>query len=715
LGRFAERETLRPDLGRGVRCTVAFMAPLLLALTGKLPVEVVFAAVAAQGIALVDVRGGYRLRFLLLMAMTGVIAAAAGLGALSGTPLGLALAATALVAAGTGLWRHLSSDYGPSLASTSSLVFFIALVEPGGPSASAHHALAALAGGLWGVALQVALWPIRPQHPVRKQVAESWLAAADLFAASAPPADPSGADARHAAITAAEAALRTSIDKATAATSSGRPSPLSRRFSELNFTASRLVQRVTALSSALESDGAAPAPAELEPALQPVFTAFVNLGRTVALAVVSRQPAHVAAAEVRLRRIANLLRGLRSRGFFVAADAGRGGRLGDSLRRIEDFLPEVGAALRSTVGRANERTALSLELFDLSALSLRPLAADLNLSRKVEPALIRFTARICALTMIGVAAIKFHVLPHGYWLPFTMVVVLQPDYGSTRQKAAQRMLGTLVGSILASALLWMRLPFAALMAATAATSFLFGYWLKRNYGLTVVFITLFVVLLTESGGTAQFPVTVERLGCTLAGGALALLAALWFWPAWERDRFPPLLATALRSSRAYLLAVSARLAAGGRPDGEAVKAKQEAERANRNAFSSIQRMYADPKNRQDRLESAAALTNGNQRLIRILNSLALHLVPGSRVVHPALGVFAERSAAALAALADSVERPAADPGALERARAALDGVSLPLAETAGSGPEHEIFSQLARAATELSAMLLLQASLSDGG
>ena len=54
----------------------------------------------------------------------------------------------------------------------------------------------------------------------------------------------------------------------------------------------------------------------------------------------------------------------------------------------------------------------------------------------------------------------------GYWLPFTMVVVLQPDYGSTRQRAAQRVLGTLAGSLAASVLLWVKPPLPVAAQAT---------------------------------------------------------------------------------------------------------------------------------------------------------------------------------------------------------------------------------------------------------
>src|SRR6185436_7567515 len=110
----------------------------------------------------------------------------------------------------------------------------------------------------------------------------------------------------------------------------------------------------------------------------------------------------------------------------------------------------------------------------------------------------------------GVLIFKLNGFPHGYWLPFTVVVVLQPDYGSTRQRAGQRVLGTLGGSVLASLFLWLHPPEGGLMAASTVTMFAFGYFLKRNYALAIFFVTLFIVLLTESKQPVTIAFTIER-------------------------------------------------------------------------------------------------------------------------------------------------------------------------------------------------------------
>src|SRR5476651_2019599 len=103
LGHLADHESLQPDLGRAVRATVAFMVPLLLAAAGRLPFEMTFVALAAQNIAMVDVRGAYLLRLWLLLAMTVILAGSVGLGALASNNLAAAVLGMGVMAVCGGL------------------------------------------------------------------------------------------------------------------------------------------------------------------------------------------------------------------------------------------------------------------------------------------------------------------------------------------------------------------------------------------------------------------------------------------------------------------------------------------------------------------------------------------------------------------------------------------------------------------------------------
>lgn len=313
IDKLAEREALYPDLGRAMRTTVAFMVPLVLAYYGVLSGPVIFAAIAAQNVALVDIRGDYRVRLGLLLGKAVILTAATWLGCVAGGSLLAAVLATGLIALGMGLWRHLSTDYGPSVAAASALLFLIALATP--TVAAQQVALFALGGALWGVVLQASLWPFRPQQPQRQAVSEGWLAVGDLFAALSLEDDRDD-PTRQRDIAEKAAALRTAIDHTTAllaATGTGSPGPLHARLDTLNLTAARLSTRVEVFNTALEALRPGPEFDQLAPAVQPVFTSLTNTARTVALAVVSGQPTHLATAEVRLQRLGNLIVVLQAR------------------------------------------------------------------------------------------------------------------------------------------------------------------------------------------------------------------------------------------------------------------------------------------------------------------------------------------------------------------------------------------------------------------
>ena len=707
LRHYLEEQRLQPHINRGLRATVGFMGAFLATSWWHLPIEASFAAIAAQNIAMLDIRGSYPLRLSLLLAMTAIVAGACWLGGMAGGHLPSALAAMGLIIVLGGVWRHLSPDYGMSLAINSAFLLMLALAQPGGEAAAHQHFLAGLGGGLWGVFVQVSLWPFRAQHPLRRAVADTWLALSDLLAAMAPGETPDS-DARHRRIATQEALLRTALDQTTAtlaAAHAGKQRPHLRELDELNQAAARFATRLVAFNTALETLMARPDFPALAPSFGPVLTSLTNLARNTAVTIVSRQPSHLIAAEVRLRRLGNLIQALQDRVLTQTERAPDAVQLTFLLQQIAGLIPRLGATLRATVDRANEHTAFSVELFDLHTWTMRPLASALNFSWRPDPALVRFIARLAVLEMAGVAAFKLLNLEHGYWLPLTVLVVLQPDYGSTWLRAGQRVLGTLAGSVVASLLLWLALPPAVLIVALAGTMFAFAFCLKRNYGYAVFFITLFVVLITETSAKVTLGFTVERLAVTAAGGLLALLAAQLFWPAWERKFFPGILARALRANRDYVRVLGDRLTNGGGYDAGAIALKRAAEKANSIVFSSLQRMSGDPKNQQEGIEAAGTLANGNQRLTRAFTVVALHLSPGSALQRPEIGRFVAAAVETLETLAGIAETGQTDVARLTALRTALD--TLALTPSAGATPlAHSAYGQFARGATELSAMVL---------
>jgi uncharacterized membrane protein YccC len=198
--------------------------------------------------------------------------------------------------------------------------------------------------------------------------------------------------------------------------------------------------------------------------------------------------------------------------------------------------------------------------------------------------------------------------------------------------------------------------------------------------------------------------TVERLACTLAGGSLALIAAHFFWPSWEKDRFQPLMKEALLANCHYIGLLSQRLRDGTGRGPELIPVKRRLETANSEVFASLQRMYSQPRNRADILQDAAAMANGNLRLTRVLNLLLLHLTgKPSPVSHPMLAEWEGAACQALQVLAASWDK--VDEQAL---RAVLNQLETMRADESWDLEDDDawVVTQLSRGSTELSAMII---------
>ena len=695
----------RPDLARAARATAGIIIPLLLAETGHIPLHVIFAAIAAQNVAMADVRGSYSLRFAILSSGALLFGLAAGLGSMSSQSLWMAILLAAFMAVVAGGLRHLSTDYGPPLSVPMVFIFLMASAEPPGHGEVLFHSFSTWAGGALGIVLQMALWPFRPQHPLRRATAECWQETGNLLGILNDD-DPPNAALMNDSVVAQQTRFRETLDRTLVTLSAARSKRMQQlvtRLEGLHTLCARFTTQALALETAMETHGMSRGLADAQAAFQPVFQSLENVARAVALTIVSRQPSHLAALDVRLRRLTNLLGAARKGVVARSGNLPFAGHLLDILGQIEGLVPPIKAAVRDTIDRASERGAFSLELLDLHTWRLGSLQAALNLSPSVDRSLIRYILRLGTLVALSVLLYKWFEIPHGYWLGLTLVVVMQPDYGSTRQRAAERVLGTLLGSVLASGLLFLKLPHMVLLAAAALTAFLFALFLKRRYDVAVVFLTIMVVLLTEIGGPVTWQLTLERLACTLAGGGLALLAAHLFWPAWERDRFQPLMSEALLASCAYIKLICRSLREGTGRGPEFIPAKRHLETANAEVFASLRRMYGEPKNRADILQDAAAMANGNLRLTRVLNVLLLYLSnKPSAVREPALAEWEDAACSTLEVLAASAET---NEQALQQALSRLEEVDLGSSDRSQNS-ESWVFTQVARASTELSAMLI---------
>lgn len=135
---------------------------------------------------------------------------------------------------------------------------------------------------------------------------------------------------------------------------------------------------------------------------------------------------------------------------------------------------------------------------------------------------------------------------HDYWILLTIVVVLRGSLAQTLERRNSRVAGTLLGCVLAGALLYAHAPpLVLLMTVTLAQGIAHAFAIRR-YLVTAVAATVLALLqahLLNAGVSPVFEVA-ERIADTLIGVAIAW-AFSYVLPSWERTQIPALIARTL--------------------------------------------------------------------------------------------------------------------------------------------------------------------------
>jgi len=284
---------------------------------------------------------------------------------------------------------------------------------------------------------------------------------------------------------------------------------------------------------------------------------------------------------------------------------------------------------------------------------------------------MRYAVRLSLCFLIGFAIAKLTGVRKGEWIILTSLFVLQPSYSETRRRLFQRILGTFTG-VVGGVLVVQLLPTTmGELVFLVVSAFFFFYWLKRNYSISVVFITTFVLcafnLVSQQGAALMLP----RLIDTLIGSGLAYLSVRLLWPDWQYRRLPGLLDAALHKNAEYLRAVLAEYRRTSTDDDLPYRiARRAAHRADNALALAWQDMQLEPRNRRRLLDQTFELTYLNHALLSYISAFGAHRQPPGETA-AALPPLVHAVQRALDEAADSLN-PAAD--AHEDVKALLEAI-----------------------------------------
>ncbi|NGM72998.1 FUSC family protein [Sphingobacterium sp. SGL-16] len=185
-----------------------------------------------------------------------------------------------------------------------------------------------------------------------------------------------------------------------------------------------------------------------------------------------------------------------------------------------------------------------------------------------------------------------------YWILLTILVILKPGFGLTKERNLQRLIGTIIGGIIGGIIL-ITVPDVTIRFAILIFFFLIAYSLFRvNYIMAVIFMTPYVLIMLSFSGVNTLEMAKERVLDTFIGGSIAFLSSYVIFPNWESFQIKSNMRHLLVANYKYLAQAVLILADKKVSIIDYKLARKEVYIASANMGSTFQRLLTEPKWRQ---------------------------------------------------------------------------------------------------------------------
>jgi uncharacterized membrane protein YccC len=340
------------------------------------------------------------------------------------------------------------------------------------------------------------------------------------------------------------------------------------------------------------------------------------------------------------------------------------------VRRLEKALSKDATA-RAAIGDVDLAAFIPKRTYALSALAPH---------FRLDSPVLRFSVRLAVAMMAGaLVAQSLGDERHGNWVLLTIAVVMRAGHGLTRQRRDDRVIGTLVGCVLAAGSV-AYLPAGALVAVQGLAVTVVHSFARLNYRISSTGASVMaLVSLHLVQPSVSAPILV-RLADTLVGAAIAHLFN-YFWPRWEFLDAPQL-ASRLQSQLAAFASAALRSDVSEHDYRLARKNVIEAMAA---LSDSAGRMAIEPMTARKGLDEMAALLIAAYSFVAQLSAARLAVQIGAPSADPAIRDWVQ----AFLAVPSGAAGAAADPpgGPLAAAALAVAAAARTYERVAKSGVE----------------------------
>ncbi len=627
IERLQQAESLEPMFAWGARMGLSMVVPMIIGyLTGHLA-EAVWIGLIAEGICWVELKGSVGQRVQIVLAGILITLLATTIGAITGFSVLLSALAMLLVGLISGLFKNLG-DRASGLAICVYVTFILSNAHPPADTAAfLERLLLTGIGGIWCLFLALAFSiTLRQNEPYRRSIALIWRSIGNLLETISQGWNGKTPRSSIQSTFRKEMEVRKALDASialygTLAHQVGREQGPEANLAIIRKSTALVAVQIVAMGEAAESLRLHSVPSEVRNATYGIYRTLTQAAFRMSSYMVSLLPEEGLLLQNRISRARELSLVLEN---YIAQTG-----IPDTERKA--FTKIVYLAHRTA--KLMERTLERLEgasgekrvyrsyslLKTIYVLHPGNLLRALQLLFNIHTEHFRYALRVAIASALAMGFSKILPGHHNYWIPFTVILIIQPYVGATLTRARDRVVGTVTGGIVGGLFLLLPNLFFMQELLLFAASVLMVVYIRKNYAVAAFFITVSLVLLLDVERQADLEIIFIRAISTLVGAAIAVLSSFVLLPEWDKKKLPEHLSDALRRNQEYLLFT---YDIWGRNE-TWTRLKRLAETANSRAFESLQRYLEEPLSKQKQIVQPYQLLTHNVRITRNLNQIHL--------------------------------------------------------------------------------------------
>jgi len=253
-----------------------------------------------------------------------------------------------------------------------------------------------------------------------------------------------------------------------------------------------------------------------------------------------------------------------------------------------------------------------------------PLSTFIN-NLSFSSTLFRHSLRLSITLLFGFLIGTFLPFQNVFWILLTIIVIMRPGYGLTKERSFQRTFGTILGGIIAFGCIYF-ISNNVILSLMAIVCILLGMsFTNISYKTSATFVTMYVVFLYSILTPNSANVIEYRIIDTLVGAVLAYTFNHFVWPSWEFMNTHKFIEKAILANRNYLTEIAQYYNKKGTVTTVYKVARKNAFIEIGNLMASFQRMTQEPKSKQIKVAQVYKLTVLNHTLLSSIASMGTYI------------------------------------------------------------------------------------------